>query len=100
MAVSIEFRSEARADFDAAYDWYAERSTAAAVGFASEVDIAIGTIVAAPDRFVRTYAGCRSCRLKRYPYCIVYHQIADVIHVVAIAHAKRRQKFWHKCTQP
>ena len=100
MAVIIEFRPEARADFDAAYNWYAERSVAAAIGFASEIDVAIESIVAAPNRFVRTYAGCRSCRLKRYPYCIVYHQVADVIHVIAVAHAKRRPGFWQTRTQP
>jgi plasmid stabilization system protein ParE len=100
MALSIEFGPEARADFDAAYDWYADRSLAAAIGFASEVDVAIEAIAAAPDRFVRTYAGCRSCRLKRYPYCIVYHQVEDVIHVIAVAHAKRRPGFWSERTQP
>jgi plasmid stabilization system protein ParE len=67
MAVLIEFRPEARADFDAAYNWYAERSIAAAVGLASLIDVVLDNIVATPDRFVRTYAGCRSCRLKRYP---------------------------------
>ena len=100
MAVSIEFRPEAQADFDAAYNWYAERSIAVAFGSASEIDLAIETIVASPDRFVRTYAGCRSCRLKRYPFCIVYHQIANVIHVIAVAHAKRRPGFWRDRTQP
>lgn len=100
MAVSIEFRPEARADFDAAYDWYAERSVTTAIGFAGEIDVAIDAILATPDRFARTLAGCRSCRLKRYPYCVIYYQMEDVIHVVAVAHAKRRPGFWRDRTQP
>jgi plasmid stabilization system protein ParE len=59
--VSLEFSTDAREEFDEAFDWYAERSVGAAIGFATEIDVAIETIVADPKRFVRTYAGCKLC---------------------------------------
>ena len=37
MAASIEFSPDARTEFDNAFDWYAERSTKAVIGFADEV---------------------------------------------------------------
>jgi plasmid stabilization system protein ParE len=94
MALSIEFVPDARAEFDEAFNWYAARSVGAAIGFATEVDVAIESISAEPHRFVRTYAGCQLCRLRRYPYCVVYHHIGDTVSIVAIAHAKRRPGYW------
>ncbi|MDA0657457.1 MAG: type II toxin-antitoxin system RelE/ParE family toxin [Planctomycetota bacterium] len=77
MAVSLNFTTDARAEFDEAVNWYAERSKGAAIGFVTEIDVAIESIIADPTRFVRTYAGCQLCRLKRYPYCVVYQYSAD-----------------------
>ncbi|MGM0489578.1 MAG: type II toxin-antitoxin system RelE/ParE family toxin, partial [Planctomycetota bacterium] len=94
-AQPIEFDADARAEFDEAFNWYAQRSVAAAIGFVSAVDVAIESILADPNRFVHTYAGCQVCRLKRYRYCVVYYQTDVTIHVVAIAHAKRRPGYWH-----
>ena len=100
MASRIELDEGAREDFDDAFDWYAKRSPAAALGFASEVDAAIENIVADPERFAKTYAGCRYCSLKRYPFSVIYYSMPGEnpgvrqIIVVAIAHAKRRPGYW------
>ena len=94
MAMSVEFDAAARAEFDEAFNWYATRSPGAAIGFATEVDVAIDSIAADPDRFQRTYAGCQLCRLKRYPYCVVYYRAGTSVRIVAIAHAKRRPGYW------
>jgi len=94
MAASIDLSADARAEFDEAFNWYAERSVGAATGFATEVDVAVEAIAADPQRFMRTYGGCQLCRLKRYPYCVVYHHSGDTIRVIAIAHAKRRPEYW------
>lgn len=95
MARSIEFTTEARAEFDEAFDWYAARSVGAAIGFATEVDVAIESVMGDPKRFPRTYADCQVCHLKRYPYCVVYQFRGGTITVVAVAHAKRRPGYWH-----
>ena len=72
MAMPIDFDAIARREFDEAFDWYAQRSTGAAMAFATEVETAIESIAADPDQFQRTYSGCQLYRLKRYPYCVVY----------------------------
>lgn len=94
MAPTLEFTAEARAEFDAAFDWYADQSVVAAIGFASEIDVAVEAIMSDPMRFVRTFAGCHLCRLKRYPYCVVYVISGETITIVAIAHAKRLPGYW------
>lgn len=94
MAEPVEFDAAARREFDEAFDWYAERSVGAAIGFASEVDAVVESIAAAPERFAHTYAGCQYARLHRYPYCVVYNHSHVGLVVIAIAHAKRRPGYW------
>lgn len=94
MAHVVEFSAEARAEFDEAFHWYAERSGETALSFAAEVDVTIGNVLSDPERFPRTYAGCQQSRLHRFPYVVVYHRSADRISIVAIAHVKRRPGYW------
>jgi len=99
MANQIEFDAGAGEDFGDAIDWYAKRSPGAALGFVSEVDLAIEKIAADPERFAKTYAGCRSCPLKHYPFSVIYYSMPGApgvyeIIVIAIAHAKRRPGYW------
>ena len=94
MAISLEFYSEAREEFDHTFDWYAARSHGAAIGFASAVEAALDKILGDPKRFAKTYVNCRYCALQRYPFCIVYYLHENRITVVAVAHAKRRPGYW------
>jgi plasmid stabilization system protein ParE len=96
MAKAVEYLSGARLDFDESFDWYATRSARSAIGFALAVDKAIESIIADPNRFPTTYAGCRYCSLKRYPFSIVYRDEMDRLVIVAIAHAKRRPGYWRR----
>jgi plasmid stabilization system protein ParE len=94
MDQTVEFLDAANCDFDEAFDWYAERSYGAAIGFASELDKTIQKIVRDPARFGRTFRSCQYCKLDRYPYCVIYTRSDSVITVVAVAHAKRRPGYW------
>ncbi len=94
MVKPVEFLPGARADFDQACDWYARRSVAAAIGFASVVDAALETIVDDPNRFPRLSGSCAYCALKRYPFRIVFREEARQLVIIAIAHAKRRPGYW------
>jgi len=90
MASNAKVDSEARQEFDEAFDWYAKRSTGAAIGFAAEIDAAIEKIGEDPHRFPRTFAGCHRCSVERYPYSLVFYQNGDEIVIVAFAHSKRK----------
>ena len=48
---AAEFHEEAAAEYDAAFDWYRERSPDAAVKFDAEVDRALAHIIEAPRRW-------------------------------------------------
>jgi plasmid stabilization system protein ParE len=78
----VELLPGARFDFDESFDWYAQRSEAAAVGFRDAVE--------------ETNRGCRYYPLKRYPFRIIFHHDETSVVIIAIAHAKRRPNYWHK----
>jgi len=94
MARSVEFDEASQAEFIEAFDWYAKRSHGAAIGFASAVDVAIERIAENPDRFPTTFAGCRYCKVERFPFCVVFYSSERGLFVVAIAHLKRRPGYW------
>ena len=88
----------ARQEFDASFDWYAERSAIAAERFTQAVDAAFGMIAAHPERFAAVSPNHRGCRVERFPFRVIYRVETDRILVVAIAHAKRRPNYWQDRT--
>ncbi len=73
---------------------YAERSPEAADAFVRELDAAMDCILSAPRQHPGYLHGTRRYLLRRFPYMVVYREDPSVIHVVAIAHAKRKPGYW------
>lgn len=48
---AVDLHEEASAEYDAAFDWYLQRSPDAAVKFDAEVDRAFAQIIQAPQRW-------------------------------------------------
>jgi plasmid stabilization system protein ParE len=92
----VEYFLQARLELESAFDWYLERSPEAAEAFLHEVDRAVAVIAAAPRVWPRFDAATRRYVLQRFPYSIVYREIATGIIVVAIAHHKRRPRYWYR----
>ena len=90
----VDYLPGARRDFDESFDWYLERSAQAAVRFANAVDAALVAIAADPMRFVAVDAIHRECRVRKFPFRIVYRLAGNRVLVVAVAHAKRRPGYW------
>lgn len=92
--VQISFHPEATVELEASADWYAERSPRAVRDFCVAVDVALASIEADPDRFVRIDDRHRSCSVQTFPFQIIFRHTEDRIHIVAVAHAKRRPGYW------
>lgn len=96
MRRSVRFHPAALRDADEAAAWYAERTARAAIRFLDELDRLIGLIAVSPDRFRAFDADLRRAVFRRFPFYIVFR--ADEVNVVvlAVAHGKRRPRFWQK----
>ena len=71
----IEYLPGARRDFDESFDWYADRSTQAAVRFAAAVEAALVRASADPTTFASRDGVHRECPVKKFPFQIVYRLV-------------------------
>ncbi len=92
--IPIQFHPEAESELLEAQAWYRERSEVAAQAFALDLDRALSTIAAAPDRWPVRPHGERRLILSRFPYSVLYRVRSDAIFITAIAHQKRRPGYW------
>src|SRR5262245_3049578 len=85
----VVFHEEAAADYEAAADWYFQRSPLAASKFSAEVSIAIETIAKAPHRWPVSDHGARKFVLHRFPFSIIDRELPSSVQVLAVAHGRR-----------
>ena len=90
----VEFTPEALREIDDAFERYFEESRRAAEAFVREVDRAVALIASSPTIWPHFEAGTRRYVLHKFPYNIVYREIPVGIEVVAVAHHKRRPRYW------
>lgn len=90
----VRFHPEAIAEFDAAVDWYRERSEQAAEAFVAEVEHAIVKIAEHPSIWTEYLHGTRKYLLRRFPYLLIYVFYETKVQVVAVAHGSRRPGYW------
>jgi toxin ParE1/3/4 len=84
----------AEAELFEAARWYDERSPGLGGAFVEAVREATARVMEAPTRW-RLVRGTRRYLMGRFPFAIVYRELsADDVEIVAVAHLKRRQRYW------
>ena len=91
---AVEFHEAAALEYEAAFDWYLQRSEPAASMFALELERAIALIAGSPRRWPRDVRNTRRFLLRRFPFSLVYREHDSVIQILAIAHGRRRPEYW------
>lgn len=92
----LEFHPEAIAEARAGYQWYLARSPLAARAFLDELDQAIQRIHRSPLNWSIYSSDTRRYLIRRFPFFVVYRYSEDTIQILAVAHARRRPRFWEK----
>ena len=90
----VAFHPDAVAEARAAFEWYQERNESAAGLFLTELDLAIERITETPERWPLYLRGTRRFLLRRFPFAVVYRQVAETIQIVAVAHGRRKPGYW------
>lgn len=90
----VQFHIEASVELDAALAWYAVRGQDSAREFRAEILGALEKIVRHPRGWPADIGGSRRYVLSRFPYVVIYRLTDDGIRIVAVAHARRRQRYW------
>jgi toxin ParE1/3/4 len=92
---AVEFHQEATAEYDAAFDWYLERSPDAALKFDAEVDRGLAQIIHSPQRWAASPHSTRRFLLRQFPFTLIYRERpAGEIQILAVAHTSRRPGYW------
>lgn len=97
---AVRLHPAAAEEAEAAYRWYAERSSAAAHGFREELRHAVEAVAEAPNRWPRYGARVRRYVFPRFPFSLVYRLHGDEVEVIAVAHGKRRPGYWRSRRTP
>ena len=93
---TLKIHEGARREAAQATVWYAERSLSVAGRFRDELLACFSHAAASPQRYPSYLHGTQRILLKDFPYFIVFLDWRDEVHIVAVAHAKRRPGYWLK----
>jgi len=89
------FHPEAEAEFNAAIDWYEDRSPSLGLEFADEVQAAIQRALTFPLAWQVLEGDIRRTPVNRYPYGVLYAPEPGRLFIVAVMHLRRRPGYWH-----
>lgn len=96
--MSFSFHPEAAEEFNAAVEWYEERSVGLGLDFATEIRQAIQRAESMPLAWTRMESDIRRVLVHRFPYGILYAPDGDHLYVVAVMHLSREPGYWRRRT--
>lgn len=86
---------EAERELDAAMTYYEQQRCGLGLELLAEVEKAAAVIQKFPEAWpLHPASGHRKVVLPRFPFALYYLEIADVIWINAVAHAKRAPFYW------
>jgi plasmid stabilization system protein ParE len=92
--MTYRFLASAVADSKAAIEYYDGVSPGLGLGFVAELERTLERILLNPEAWARVSDGHRRCRLRRFPYGVIYSVTDDTVLVAAVYHLHRRPGSW------
>jgi toxin ParE2 len=92
--MNVRLLAPAQTELDEAIIWYSEQAPGLGDGFLVEVLRSIQLIQRFPEGWHSLTPTIRRCRLRRFPYGVVYTVEAGEILILAIAHQHRKPGYW------
>ena len=95
----LRLAAEALDEANAAAEWYESRREGLGPAFLAELDRCFDLLAEHPEAFPRLAdtdprLGIRRALLNRFPYAVVFLELADRVQVLAVAHTGRRPEYW------
>lgn len=84
----------ARRELDEAISHYNEQAAGLGDAFLLEAVAAIERVRQFPEGWHPLGKDIRRCRLRRFPYGLIYHADENEVIIVAVAHSHRRPDYW------
>jgi plasmid stabilization system protein ParE len=94
MTLPVILRRPARAEFDAAGDWYERQRPGVGLAFTTAVQRALDRIAAQPQLHRVVFRDIRRAVVSGFPYCVYYRERPSAIVVIAVFHTARDPSIW------
>lgn len=93
------FNRLAEAELREAANYYESEAAGLGKRFIGAVEIALKAIIELPDASAPIRGGIRRKAVGKFPYQILYRQHDEnAIHILAVAHKRRRPFYWIECS--
>jgi plasmid stabilization system protein ParE len=92
--MNVRLLTAAQSELDEAIHGYSEQAPGLGDSFLVEFLRTIQLIERHPHGWHPFSNNTRRCRLRRFPYGVIYSQAAQGILIVAVAHLHRRPAYW------
>jgi plasmid stabilization system protein ParE len=97
--MNLEITSEAEAEIQEQFDWYANRDPRVALRLAELFETTIVAIARQPGQFPLMEmpgnpGNVRRARLRGFPLCVLYRVTSNEIEVFAVPHSSRQPAYW------
>ncbi|REJ69829.1 MAG: type II toxin-antitoxin system RelE/ParE family toxin [Planctomycetota bacterium] len=92
----MRFHPDVVSDLREAIRWYGEISAPLANRFRKRVDASFQRIAENPDLYPRAFDSVRFCRLRTFPYLVLYRSINDIPHVLGVFHGASDPTKWRQ----
>ena len=92
--MSVRLLESAQAELDDAIAWYASQAPGLGDAFLIETLKTLKLIEQYPKSWHPLTQQVRRCRLRRFPYSVIYAQEGSDLLVLAVAHQHRKPDYW------
>jgi len=92
--VNVRVLEVAQQELDEAIAYYNSQAPGLGDAFLLEAVAAIDRIRRYPHAWHPLGESTRRCRLRRFPYGLIYHEDKGEVLIVAVAHSHRRPDYW------
>jgi plasmid stabilization system protein ParE len=96
MTLRIVFRRAAKSEFEDAAVRYAEQPLGLGEEFTIEIEQAVASAAAAPERYPIVFGDIRRTVARRFPYSAYFRVRQDSIVVLAVFHGRRNPAIWQR----
>lgn len=90
------FLSPAERDVAEALAYYERASPGLGLAFLDELESTVRRILLQPEAWARVSLHHRRCRMRRFPYGVIYSIQGEVILIAAVFHLRRHPDSWKK----
>jgi len=92
---SVLFHSEAEWDLYQAAAYYEQQRQGLGREFRLEIEAAVRRMRQSPQEFpLHDDQGTRKCLVRRFPYILFFTELEDTLWIAAVAHQRRRPRYW------